>query len=216
MAPHWKRFSATQNMTQSPLSHLPQDWIPYRHLSTFSPSETNISMSKSYSETKSLNHLLTARSHPPGHPFPSNFGLFWYADQRPFLLKRPRSRLSNWRKLILLSFSTWLSLTNQNSITIQAWNRRNHEPFQLTDIFPFTNQWPRTYTHFFYNHRYLCFSTITMVRYILSYLLLHTLFTTSMNFAIPSRRCQNLSTSTLPQPFTWFRLCWSSMDNVPG
>ena len=77
-------------------------------------------------------------------------------DQRLFL-KRPRTYLSNRRKLIRLYFPTWLSPTNQYSIIIQACNPRNHETFQLTDIFPFTYQCPSDYTRFFHNHHYLYF-----------------------------------------------------------
>ena len=54
-------------------------------------------------------------------------------------------------------------LLNQSKLVIiQACNRRNHEAFQLTDIFPFTNHSPRDYTHFFHNHRYTYFSTFTL------------------------------------------------------
>ena len=89
--------------------------------------------------TPKQNHLLTTSSHLPPHPFPSRFDFFRYVDQRLFLLKRPRTCLSNRRKLIQLSFAMWLSPTNQKPVIIQACNRRNHEAFQLTDIFPFTN-----------------------------------------------------------------------------
>ena len=73
---------------------------------------------------------------------------FGSADQGRFFLKWPRTSLSNWRILIHLSLTTGLSSTNQNPTIIQACNRRNHEGFQLTDIFPLTIQCPHVYTRF--------------------------------------------------------------------
>ena len=86
-----------------------------------------------------------------------SFTYFQATDQGRFLLKRPRNSPPNRRKLTYLSFTTWLSSTNQNPTTIQACNRRNDKAFQLTDIFPFTSQCPREYTRFFHNYHYLIF-----------------------------------------------------------
>ena len=97
-------------------------------------------------------------SYSPVYLFPSNFGLsFESKDQGRFLLKRPRTSPSNRRKLICLSFTTWIPSTNQNRIIIQVCNRRNNEAFQLTHMFHFTSQRPRDYTRFFHNYRYLFF-----------------------------------------------------------
>ena len=80
---------------------------------------------------------------PPTHsPIFKRFWLFfsfWSADQGRAFLKQPRTSPPNRRKLIHLSFITWLSSTNQSLIIIWACNRWNHEAFQLTDIFPFTS-----------------------------------------------------------------------------
>ena len=159
---------------------------------------------------------LTTSSHP--RPFPSHFGFFLYADQRLFLLKRSRTYLSNRRKLILLSFATWLSPTNQNPVIIQAFNRRNHEAFQLTEIFPFTNQCPRNYTCFFDNRCYThiifyhhygktsfkVFASPYIIRHVHEYR--HPWSPVSESPRFPF----------LSQPFTWFRLRQSSKENVPG
>ena len=88
-------------------------------------------------------------SSAPTHPliyFQAILTFFGSADQGRFLLKRPRTSPSNRRKPIHLFLTTALSSVNQNPTIIQACNRRNHEGFQLTDIFPFTTQCPHDYT----------------------------------------------------------------------
>ena len=139
---------------------------------------------------------------------------FGSADQGFFLLKWPWTSPPNRRKPNHLSFTTWLSSTNQNLTIFQACNCRNHKAFQLTVIFPFSSQCPHDYTRFFYIYCYLIFY-YPMVRRYLSYLLLHTLFITSINTTILGPLFWNFSASTFRQWFTWFRLCWSLKGNVP-
>ena len=85
---------------------------------------------------------------------------FWFfgsAEHWHFFLKWPRSTPPDQIKLIFLSFTTWLSSTNQHSIAIQECNRKNHEELQLTDIFPFTSHCPRNCTCFLHNYLYSSF-----------------------------------------------------------
>ena len=100
-------------------------------------------------------------------------------------MQQPRTFPSKRIKPIRLSFTTWLSSTNQDPIIIQAYNPSDHNAFQL-NIFPFTNLHPRDHT-FLPQLLLFKFSTIIMVRFIF-FLLYHTLFNTHINTTTPTPR----------------------------
>ena len=103
----------------------------------------------SCSNLKLQSHTMTT------HPFTvsKRFWLFSICRPRSFLSKRVKNLSSQPEKTNPPVLTTWLFSANQNPIIIQACNRRDHEDFQLTDIFHFTSWCSHDYTCFFHNYR---------------------------------------------------------------
>ena len=120
-------------------------------------------------------------SHSTGPHSPVHL-CFGSDDQGRFLLKRPQTSPSNQRILLHMSLTTQLSSTNQNPGIIQTFNCRNHERFQLIDIFCFTSQSTRLHT-FLLQSLYLIFC-YPNVKTLFNFLLLHTLLITHMNTTV--------------------------------
>ena len=117
---------------------------------------------------------------PPNRsPVSKRFWLFSICRPRSFLSKTVKNLSSQPEKTNPPVLTRWLFSANQNPKITQACNRRDHEDFQLTDIFHFTSRCSHDYTCFLHNYRYSNF----LLSYwwdIVSYLLFHTLFMTSI------------------------------------
>lgn len=120
----------------------------------------------------------------PQSYFKEIFAPFGSPDQVTFLLKWPWTSKSNQRKLIRLSLITGLSSTNQNSIIIQACNRKTttysgSTRFSVLQISVYTTTKVSSTINF-------CqFFIIVMVRHYLNYFHLKLLLITPMNTTIP-------------------------------
>ena len=79
--------------------------------------------------------------------FQAILGFFWISWPRVLPTKMATDLSVQSEKTNLPALTKGLSSNNQNPTIIQACNRRNHEAFQLTDIFPFTSQCPQDHTH---------------------------------------------------------------------
>ena len=151
----------TDSEVHIPCSHFPTRFV-YTNLSTFIYNSLN---SRACDPLKTKWKIFFRENHPippaSSHPFTyfqSNFGLFLICGPGTFVTKTTTNLSAQLEKTNPpVRYHVTLFDQLKNHTVIQACNRRNHETFQLTDIFFFTSQYPRDYTRFFHNYRYLNF-----------------------------------------------------------